>query len=198
MKGLTREIAGRFSRRNRKRLGRQLALAAVNRVSDQPMPCMGHMDPDLMGASGFQPAFDQSQPRRCSIAFDNPRTRYCVATPMKQNSLFEINVVRALEVFAAVVETRHVTQAAAMLGITRNTGQLSGVAVLGALWAMRVSHHTGRTIDAQEAPAFAQAAALRDVGWMITALMLVALALSIWGLAEERRGTVGVGNPADQ
>ena len=39
---------------------------------------------------------------------------------MKQNSLFEINVVRALEVFAAVVETRHVTQAAAMLGITQS------------------------------------------------------------------------------
>ncbi len=77
----------------------------------------------------------------------------------------------------------------AMLGITRNTGQLSGVAILGAVWALRVSHHAGRTVDAQDAPGFAQAAALRDVGWILTGLMLVALALSIWGLTEERRRT---------
>jgi len=75
----------------------------------------------------------------------------------------------------------------AMLGITRNTGQLSGVAVLGAMWALRVSHHTGRTIDVQDAPGFAQAAALRDVGVILTMLMLIALAMSVWGLTEERR-----------
>ncbi len=75
----------------------------------------------------------------------------------------------------------------AMLGITRNTGQLTGISVLGAIWAVRVSHHVGATVDAQDAPGFAQAAALRDVGLVNTALILVALGLSIWGLAEERR-----------
>ncbi len=75
----------------------------------------------------------------------------------------------------------------AMLGLTRNTGQLTGIAVLGALWALRVSHHYGATIDAQTAPGFAQAAALRDVGWLNTGLIAVALALSLWGLAEEKR-----------
>ena len=74
-----------------------------------------------------------------------------------------------------------------MLGLTRNTGQLTGIAVLGALWALRVSHHYGATIDAQTAPGFAQAAALRDVGWLNTGLIAVALALSLWGLAEEKR-----------
>jgi EmrB/QacA subfamily drug resistance transporter len=75
----------------------------------------------------------------------------------------------------------------AMLGITRNTGQLTGIAVLGALWALRVSYHYGSTIDAQSAPGTAQAAALRDVGWINTGLIAVALALSLWGLAEEKR-----------
>jgi EmrB/QacA subfamily drug resistance transporter len=76
----------------------------------------------------------------------------------------------------------------AMLTTTRNTGQLTGIAVLGALWALRVSYHTGTTIDAQVAPAVAQAAALRDVGIVNTLLVAVALGLSLWGLAEERRG----------
>jgi EmrB/QacA subfamily drug resistance transporter len=86
----------------------------------------------------------------------------------------------------------------AMLGISRNTGQLSGVAVLGAIWALRVSHHTGRTIDIQDAPGFAQAAALRDVGIILTVLMLIALALSVWGLAEEKRQNQTGDVPADQ
>lgn len=77
--------------------------------------------------------------------------------------------------------------ASAMLGITRNTGQLSGIAVLGAIWAMRVNAHAGFVGDAEKAPIAAQAAGLRDVGWVVVALIAVALALSIWGVAEERR-----------
>lgn len=38
----------------------------------------------------------------------------------KEHGLFDINLLRALEVFATVVETRHVTRAAAMLGITQS------------------------------------------------------------------------------
>jgi EmrB/QacA subfamily drug resistance transporter len=75
----------------------------------------------------------------------------------------------------------------AMLGITRNTGQLTGISVLGAVWSLRVAAHYGATIDAQTAPAMSQAAALRDVGVVNATTVAIALALSLWGLAEERR-----------
>ena len=75
----------------------------------------------------------------------------------------------------------------AMLGITRNTGQLTGISVLGAIWALRVAYHHGATIDAQTAPAISQAAALRDVGLVNATIVGIALALSLWGLAEEKR-----------
>ncbi len=75
----------------------------------------------------------------------------------------------------------------AMLGITRNTGQLTGIAVLGSIWALRVAHHHGATIDAQIAPVSSQAAALRDVGIVNAVFIAIALALSLWGLSEERR-----------
>jgi EmrB/QacA subfamily drug resistance transporter len=77
----------------------------------------------------------------------------------------------------------------AMLGLTRNTGQLTGISVLGAIWALRVSAHYGAIIDAEEAPAFAQAAALRDVGLITAGIVVIALLLSIWGVAEEKRQT---------
>lgn len=86
---------------------------------------------------------------------------------------------------SATAERLGVTSA--MLTITRNTGQLTGIAVLGAVWALRVSHHFGATIDAQTAPAASQAAALRDVGLVNMVMVAMALALSLWGLAEERR-----------
>ncbi len=69
----------------------------------------------------------------------------------------------------------------AMLGLTRNTGQLTGIAVLGAIWALRVSTHYGASIDPEDAPAFAQAAALRDVGLITAGVVVIALLLSIWG-----------------
>ncbi len=87
---------------------------------------------------------------------------------------------------SATAERLGVTSA--MLTITRNTGQLTGIAVLGAVWALRVSHHFGATIDAQTAPAASQAAALRDVGLVNMVMVAMALALSLWALAEERRG----------
>jgi len=81
----------------------------------------------------------------------------------------------------------HLGVTSAMLTTTRNTGQLTGIAVLGAVWALRVSYHYGTTIDAPAAPAASQAAALRDVGLVNAALVSIALGLSLWGLAEERR-----------
>ena len=75
----------------------------------------------------------------------------------------------------------------AMLGITRNTGQLTGIAVLGAIWALRVAFHHGGPVEAQTAPGISQAAALRDVGLVNTVIIVIALGLSLWGLAEEKR-----------
>lgn len=77
----------------------------------------------------------------------------------------------------------------AMLTITRNTGQLTGISVLGAFWALRVASHYGSTIDAQLAPGASQAAALRDVGIVNAGLVAIALGLSLWGLAEEKRAS---------
>ena len=33
---------------------------AIDRIAEQGMADRGHVDPDLVGASGFEPAFDQS------------------------------------------------------------------------------------------------------------------------------------------
>jgi len=75
----------------------------------------------------------------------------------------------------------------AMLTITRNTGQLVGVSVLGSVWALRVSRHAGAGAAGRDAPAADQVAALRETVLVVAVLIAVALALSVWGLVTERR-----------
>ena len=58
MQGLTRERVGHLCRRP-KGLGRQPAGATIGRITDQAVTGIGQVHPDLMGAPGFQPAFDQ-------------------------------------------------------------------------------------------------------------------------------------------
>ena len=74
-----------------------------------------------------------------------------------------------------------------MLAITRITGQITGIAVLGAIWAARVAAITGSTGDASEAPATAQTAALQDTILVVVIAMAGALALALWGWNVERR-----------
>ena len=74
-----------------------------------------------------------------------------------------------------------------MLAITRITGQITGIAVLGAIWAARVAAITGSTGDASDAPATAQTAALQDTILVVVIAMAGALALAAWGLRLERR-----------
>ncbi len=74
----------------------------------------------------------------------------------------------------------------AMLTITRNTGQLVGVSVLGSVWALRVSRHAG-TAAGRDAPAADQVAALRETVLVVAVLIALALALSVWGLVTERQ-----------
>jgi EmrB/QacA subfamily drug resistance transporter len=77
-----------------------------------------------------------------------------------------------------------------LLSVTRTLGQTSGIAVLGALWASRVSHYVGGSTggDATTAPAAAQVAGLQDTFLSVAILMALGLGLSIWGLMQERRG----------
>jgi EmrB/QacA subfamily drug resistance transporter len=76
-----------------------------------------------------------------------------------------------------------------LLAITRTLGQTTGIAILGAIWAGRVTAHYGELLPggATTAPAEAQVAGLQDTFLLITVLVAAGLLLSIWGLVQERR-----------
>jgi EmrB/QacA subfamily drug resistance transporter len=78
---------------------------------------------------------------------------------------------------------------AGVLSITRLLGQVTGVAVLGSLWASRVASIAGQEYagNASAAPGSAQVAALRDVFLWGVGLLLVAIAIGVWGLRRERQ-----------
>lgn len=90
--------------------------------------------------------------------------------------------------------------ASGLLSITRTLGQTVGIAILGALWASRVMFHAGGFLvgGATTAPGSAQVAGLHDTFVVVTILMLLGLALSVWGLIQERRlhGRVAVAQSA--
>jgi MFS family permease len=73
-----------------------------------------------------------------------------------------------------------------LLTITRITGQITGIAVMGTIWAARVTARSGGTDPTLADPA-AQAAGFVDVLWVVSALTAIALALATWGLLESRR-----------
>jgi EmrB/QacA subfamily drug resistance transporter len=79
--------------------------------------------------------------------------------------------------------------ASGMLAVTRTLGQTTGIATLGALWAGRVFKYVGAVLPggATSAPVTAQVPALRDTFVIVSVLIVAALLLSIWGLAEERK-----------
>lgn len=80
--------------------------------------------------------------------------------------------------------------ASGLLSITRTLGQTSGIAVLGALWAGRVTSRLGHTLPggATTAPPATQVGGLQDTFVVVMVLIGLALMLGIWGLAQERRG----------
>ncbi|MFQ5553876.1 MAG: DHA2 family efflux MFS transporter permease subunit [Acidimicrobiia bacterium] len=80
------------------------------------------------------------------------------------------------------------------LTITRIVGQLSGIAILGTLWAARVGGSGGGS-DPTSAPATAQVTGLRQTMLVIAALSLVALVLALWSAATDRQ-RVGTGAAA--
>ena len=73
-----------------------------------------------------------------------------------------------------------------LLTITRITGQLSGISVLGAVWAARVSTHAGTRGAPSAAPGSAQVAGLHETMLVSAALIAVSLALAGWGRARGR------------
>lgn len=79
--------------------------------------------------------------------------------------------------------------ASGLLSITRTLGQTVGIAILGALWASRVMFYTGGFLagGATAASGPAQVAGLHDTLVVVTILIFLGLALSVWGLVQERR-----------
>jgi EmrB/QacA subfamily drug resistance transporter len=79
--------------------------------------------------------------------------------------------------------------ASGLLSITRTLGQTTGIAVLGALWASRTIFHEGvaPSGEATAASSPAQIAGLQDTFHVVMGLLAVALALSVWGVLQERR-----------
>jgi EmrB/QacA subfamily drug resistance transporter len=79
--------------------------------------------------------------------------------------------------------------ASGLLSITRALGQTTGIALLGAFWAGRVIGHAGTEVTggATAAPLAAQVAGLQDTFTFISVIIALALALSLWGLSQERQ-----------
>jgi hypothetical protein len=78
--------------------------------------------------------------------------------------------------------------ASGMLALTRLLGQVTGIAVLGALWSSRTKVYAGAAWpgDPSVAPAAAQVAALHDTSLVAVALVAAALLLGGWALRRER------------
>jgi EmrB/QacA subfamily drug resistance transporter len=87
------------------------------------------------------------------------------------------------------VPRRRLGVASGLLSMTRTLGQTTGIAVLGALWASRVLFHSPTTLPqgVTNAPPAAQVAGLHDTFVVVMGLLALGLALSIWGLLQERR-----------
>jgi EmrB/QacA subfamily drug resistance transporter len=72
-----------------------------------------------------------------------------------------------------------------MLTITRITGQITGISVLGALWSGRVAARAG-VGDPTSAPREAQMGGLTDTLAVIVVLVAISLVLATWNLGRER------------
>ena len=74
-----------------------------------------------------------------------------------------------------------------MNSLTRILGQLTGIAVIGSLWASRVLVAANQEVAPQDAPPQAQVQGLRDVLGVVVALMMVGTLITLWELRRERR-----------
>jgi len=80
--------------------------------------------------------------------------------------------------------------ASSLLSLTRTVGQTTGIALLGAFWERRVTALTGG-MEFQSvimAPVQAQVGGLRQTMYLVIAIVVAALALSLWALSAWLRG----------
>lgn len=82
--------------------------------------------------------------------------------------------------------------ASGLLGLSRTLGQTSGIAIFGALWAGWVLLYAAAPLPggATTAPLPAQLAALSHTFLAMMGLLLLALALNVWGYWREERGEI--------
>jgi EmrB/QacA subfamily drug resistance transporter len=85
------------------------------------------------------------------------------------------------------VPPRRLGVTSGLLTIARITGQLSGISILGAVWAARVAAHAGVRGEPSAAPPVAQVAALRETMIVSAGLVGVALAAALWGRLRSGR-----------
>lgn len=79
--------------------------------------------------------------------------------------------------------------ASSLLSITRVLGNITGVSVLGALWASRVAVYSGGALagGATVAASAAQVAGLHNTIVVVVVWVSIAFLLSVWGLREARK-----------
>jgi EmrB/QacA subfamily drug resistance transporter len=87
------------------------------------------------------------------------------------------------------VPPRRLGVTSGLLTITRITGQLSGISILGAVWASRVAAHAGVRGEPSAAPPVAQVAGLRETMLVSAGLVGFSLALAAWGRFGRQRPT---------
>ena len=79
------------------------------------------------------------------------------------------------------VPPRRLGVTSGLLTITRITGQLSGISILGAVWASRVAAHAGVRGEPSAAPPEAQVSGLHETMLVSAGLIAVSLAVAVWG-----------------
>ncbi len=78
--------------------------------------------------------------------------------------------------------------ASSLVTITRITGWITGIAVLGTIWAIRTTAYAGGG-DASEAPPDAQTSGFTDILTLNVVVILVMIGLAWWTGREEPAGS---------
>jgi EmrB/QacA subfamily drug resistance transporter len=83
-----------------------------------------------------------------------------------------------------------------LLTMTRLLGQITGVAVMGSLWASRVAARAGGALggDAASAPPDVQVAGLHDTVLVMVAVVACAVVVGWWGMRRERVDRADLGS----
>jgi EmrB/QacA subfamily drug resistance transporter len=90
--------------------------------------------------------------------------------------------------------------ASGLLSLTRTVGQMTGIAILSAVWENRVAFHNGSFVPggATFAPLTAQVSGLLDTVSLSIVLLIISLLISSWALVEFLRIKKQSTNPQDR